>query len=97
MSYLKRSSPDQFNMFNCRLQGETFRTTSCNEFILKNEFKEVGLLSRNEFAHGLLYGYWDRHTDEMNIYLGDEKNKKFIRWSKDGRLDIFCENLKKFS
>jgi Ca2+-binding EF-hand superfamily protein len=92
----KRKDPKLFSMYTCQMPTELnkgYRTTSCNDFILKNYKKADGFVDKDEFRAGILLGYWDRQTDTSKIYTDDTKNLKKLRWGVDGAKDIVCENV----
>jgi Ca2+-binding EF-hand superfamily protein len=96
-SFLRRNNPTFYNMFECKLGDSLYRTSACNDLILKNFKKKQGYLTKSEFRTGILLGYWDRQTHRRGVYSGDEKNLKNTRWSRGGLVDIFCESLHKFN
>jgi hypothetical protein len=95
LSYIKRDNPEIFNMYKCNINGAKLRTPTCNALMLKNSENKMGHLNKQEFAKGILLGFWDRQTDRNGIYKGDELNNKHSRWGKNGTIDNFCETLKK--
>jgi len=83
-----------YSMYLCRMPtvlNNNFRTTSCNDFILKNFKEKDGFLNKQEFRIGMLLGYWDRHTDINKVYTDDSKNLKGVRWANNGWKDIACD------
>lgn len=91
--FLKRSRGDVFNMYSCKLENGSYRTSAVNDFLLKAHRAIDGRLNKEEFRYGVLVGYWDRHTDSMKIYQEDTKNLKNTRWSADGVRDVVCDRI----
>jgi len=94
--YLRRSQPSLYNMFNCimpNVLNKGYRTTSPNDFILKNSVVADGFVNLNEFRKGILYGYWDRYTDTRAILADESKSLKNFRWGNNGATDIVCNNI----
>ena len=73
--------------------NKDYRTTSTNDFVLKNSRKKDGFLDIEEFRTGVLLGYWDRQTDSRTIYMDDTKNMKSLRWAAGGAQDIVCRDV----
>jgi Ca2+-binding EF-hand superfamily protein len=92
---LKRSTIN-FSMYICQMPSvlnKDYRTTSTNDFVLKNSRKKDGFLDIEEFRTGVLLGYWDRQTDSRTIYMDDTKNMKSLRWAAGGAQDIVCRDV----
>ena len=92
---LKRSSKG-YNMYQCLMPtilNKDYRTTSTNDFVLKNYKKADGFVNIDEFRTGILLGYWDRQTDSTKVYTDDTKNSKVSRWGGDGSKDIVCDSI----
>ena len=85
-----------FSLFTCVMPNGDQRTSSINDFILKNGKIVEGFISKDEFVAGILLGYWDRQISGNKIYSGDEINKKFVRWEEDKITDKECELIKSF-
>lgn len=80
--------------FECQLNNEGYRTSSCNDFIIKAKKTMDGYVNKSEFRLGILTGYWMRHVDDHRIYTSDEKNMKDLRWDKERAHDLVCDKLK---
>jgi hypothetical protein len=83
---LKRSSP-QFNIFALGLDAG-IRTSSVNDFVLKNMNSANGVLNKVEFRNAVLFAIWDRQTDFTKIVEDDSKTLKELRWKDDNMVDI---------
>jgi hypothetical protein len=94
LSKLKRSVPNAFNFYLCNYQDGHYRTSACNDFIIKGKHSVDGYVTKSEFALAILQGYWSRQVDEYKIYGNDDYNMKKLRWNDDGSVDKICENLK---
>ena len=68
----------------------TIRTAVVNDFLLKNSYSTRGLLTKKEFRHGILLGFWDRQTSDTNIVNDDSRNLKSLRWSEDEVVDTLA-------
>lgn len=90
---LKRTNPAKANIFQCLLNNKKYRTTSMNDFILKNMWDNDGYVSKNEFRVGILLGYWDRQTDPEKIYTDDTRTFKTLRWGPTGEADVVCSRI----
>jgi len=90
---LKRANTAKANIYQCTLKNKKFRTTSMNDFILKNMWDNDGFVSKNEFRVGILLGYWDRQTDPDKIYPDDTRTFKKLRWGDSGEQDIVCGRI----
>ena len=66
-----------------------FRTTSVNDFVLKNHKGFSGVLNRQQWRIGILLGIWDRQTDMKKITFDDSLNLKKVRWGKMLNIDVF--------
>lgn len=96
LKYLNKKDKTKYNMFNCKVDNVFYRSTSCNDLILKNKNKIQGYLSKLEFRSAILLGYWDRMTNKTNYFCNDQINDKNVRWSEDGKRDLFCEKINMF-
>jgi hypothetical protein len=94
---LKRA--EGWDIYQCALPNSInsqVRTTSMNDFILKNYKKANGYVNLDEWRRGFILGYNDRNVNDSVIYDKDDtKNKKEQRWSTDGKTDLQCEKIKK--
>lgn len=93
---LKRSDPKKYDIWACKLPNafqKYFRTTSINDFILKNNEKKNGFVTLPEFRQGILLGYWDRYTTIDKVVDDESKSLKSKRWLKDGLEDKQCKQL----
>jgi hypothetical protein len=87
------------NMYNiydsmCKVNGQDYRTSAVNEFVLKAQRSLPGKLTKQEFRLGILTGFWYRQVDaDKGILQGDEINGKSRRWSRNGR-DRECSIIK---
>jgi len=86
-----------YNMYDCKFPGGDHRTSAANDFVLKNTEEFDGYVSMDEFAKGILLGFWDRQVVNDKIFEGDEKNMKNIRWEDDKVTDKECKRIKAFS
>jgi len=75
--------------------NESIRTSSINDFILKNTKQKDGKLSKREFRIGILLGYWDRQTDKTKVLEGDNRSLKGLRWKDADMIDIAMYNYNK--
>jgi Ca2+-binding EF-hand superfamily protein len=92
---LKRSTSN-YSMYICQMPSvlnKDYRTTSTNDFVLKNSRKKDGFLELDEFRTGVLLGYWGRQTDSQTIYTDDTKNMKALRWGSGGAQDLVCRDV----
>ena len=64
-----------------------------SDFVLKNHKAAEGFVNLDEFRMGVLLGFWDRQTDSVKIYKGDEKTLKNKRWLNEGLEDIECNRI----
>jgi len=93
LKHLKRGSNSNFySLYTCPVP-DNLRTDAVNDFVLKINADSVGTVNETEFKLGILLGYWNRQTDEGQIYLANEKNRKNQRWTPEG-VDIVCEKIK---
>lgn len=90
---------NQYNIFVCDAFPENpdiyYRSSSVNDFILKNEASFKGRVSFTEFVKGFLLGFWDRQVSSTKIDISDIQNMKNLRWSPDGSKDLGCQEIKK--
>lgn len=87
--------PNQFNIYNCDINGSKIRTTAINDFVLKSETsRNPGKLDKTEWRYGILLGYWTRQIDKSTLLIDDSKNMKPLRWRNNGAFDIDCLNIK---
>lgn len=91
-----KKEDQNFSLFTCVMPNGDQRTSSINDFILKNGKVVEGFISKDEFVAGILLGYWDRQISGNKIFDGDEINKKFVRWEEDKVTDKECELIKSF-
>jgi len=93
---LKRTDPQNYNMYNCSLSSGAYRTTAVNDFVIKAQKSVEGKLTKEEFRLGILIGYWDRHLSDTIVFLNDGKTAKDShRWqSADKTKDTVCEKIK---
>ncbi len=92
---LKRNAQG-YSMYQCQMPtvlNKDYRTTSTNDFVLKNYRRADGFVNIDEFRTGILLGYWDRQTDSNKIYTDDSKNLKTARWGSGGSQDIVCSSI----
>jgi hypothetical protein len=73
-----------------------YRSTSCNDLILKNAKEKQGYLNKKEFSLGILLGFWDRQVGKTHFLKDNQRNDKNSRWSPNGKIDLFCEKMKKY-
>jgi hypothetical protein len=85
---------EKFNIFSFG-NDESIRTSSINDFILKNSKIRDGFITRNEFRIGLLLGFWDRQTEFTKILTDDSRTLKKLRWQEDEMIDIALYNYTK--
>ena len=78
LQHLKRPTR-WWNYFTLAPQAK-IRTHVTNDFVLKNMSLINGNLTKEEFRRGILYGFWDRQTDDLKILDDDSKNLKILRW-----------------
>lgn len=90
---LKRNTP-KYNMFALSKQGY-IRTSSVNDFILSNMNTQNGLLNKNEFRIGILFGFWNRQTNHAKVIDGDERTLEELRWTDDDMVDFKLEDYLK--
>jgi hypothetical protein len=90
---LKRDPVKGFDIFKCHLESGKYRTSAINDFILKAHKIVDGKITKEEFRHGILMGYWDRQTDETEVFSTDAKNLKMFRWDQTGETDIVCTKI----
>lgn len=83
---MKRSSA-QFNIFALG-NDAGIRTASVNDFILMNMSARNGVMNKIEFRNALLFGLWNRQTDEKKILDDDSRTLKSLRWKDDMTVDI---------
>lgn len=91
---LKRSDPMQYNIYNCKIDGELYHSGSFNDFILKTGEAHKGYVNKEEFRWGILLGYWLRQSSETKIYSDNTVNLKAVRWGPDRKRDLKCEEAK---
>jgi hypothetical protein len=82
-----------FDIFKCSLESGKYRTAAINDFVLKAHKLVNGKVTKEEFRHGILLGFWDRQTDDTHVYMDDGKNLKSLRWGSNGEIDIMCEKI----
>lgn len=92
---LNRPDFKKFNIYRCVINGKKYRTSSVNDFVLKNMKTFEGYLNRQEFRLGILLGYWDRQMDTEKTFCDDCHNLKFSRWSRGGYEDKVCLRILK--
>jgi hypothetical protein len=88
---IKRNT-EKFNIFAFG-NDESIRTSSINDFILKNSKIRDGFITKNEFRIGLLLGFWDRQTEFTKILTNDSRALKKLRWQEDEMIDIALYNF----
>lgn len=93
MKYLNRKNPKIFDIYNCKIKHERFRTSSVNDFILKINKKQFGFVTRKEFKLGVLIALWDRYTTELGFDENIEKTRKEERWGGNGEKDSICDKI----
>lgn len=86
--YLNRNC-SKYDIYKCSI--EDYRTSSVNDFILKSGNK--GTMTKKEFIRGILLGYWNRHTDYMNVVTGNRLTGKEKRWIDNGETDYICKRI----
>jgi hypothetical protein len=91
---LRRTKTNAFNFYLCDYQNGMYRTSSCNDFIIKARHSMDGYISKSEFVISILQGYWSRHVDKYAIHMNDDLNLKKLRWNEDGSVDKVCNLLK---
>jgi len=89
--HLRKSN--KYNIYGCLLTNKKYRTSAMNDFVLKNMHLNEGYVSKEEFAKGILLGYWDRQTSPERIFTNDAKTFKSLRWDRKGMIDIVCRRL----
>jgi hypothetical protein len=82
---------DKYNIFGIR-NSDSIRTNAINDFVIKNGIASDGMLSKDEFRSGILYGLWDRQTRENSIVIDDSRNLKYLRWTEGGMTDTAAFN-----
>jgi hypothetical protein len=92
---LKRKQPQQYNMYSCKLNSGSYRTTAVNDFVLKSQKSIDGKLTKEEFRLGVLIGYWYRETKPDVALITpsqiiEEKDTK--RWDGNTK-DIVCNKV----
>lgn len=93
---LKRNNVNAYNMYTCQMPSalnKGFRTTSPNDFVLKNTKQADGFVNQNEFRSGILLGYWNRQVSTSQIFTDDTMNLKSSRWGSAGSVDTVCQNI----
>lgn len=93
---LKRKDATKFSMYTCQMPtmfNKGYRTTACNDFVLKNYHKADGFLNHDEFRVAILLGYWDRHSDMNKVIPDESKSLKNVRWGQGGVKDTVCEAI----
>lgn len=83
---LKRKT-NKYNIFSLN-NKESIRTTSINDFVIKNGGSGSGGVNQDNFRMGLLLGFWDRQTKDTGIIKDDSRNLKQLRWKDNGMVDI---------
>jgi Ca2+-binding EF-hand superfamily protein len=94
---IKRSS-NNCDIYACQmpsLLNKGYRTTACNDLILRNYEKVRGLLNHNEFYSGILLGFWDRQVDNSGVKDDNSMTGISDRWSSDYKKDIICNKVLK--
>ena len=91
LKLLKRPS-NKADIYVCSLNNKKYRTTSMNDFVLKNMWDNDGFVSKNEFRVGILLGYWDRQTSPEKIITNDDRTFKNLRWD-SSNADIVCNRV----
>lgn len=89
----------RFDIFNCDAGKDNefidLRSSSVNDFFLKNSYTVKGKLSLMEFRKGILAAFINRQVNDSLITDDDSINGKFSRWQDNGLVDIGCLKLKK--
>jgi len=94
MGNLKRTILNKYNMYACKLDNGNYRTSAVNDFVLKGiDNKGDGKMTKEQFRMAVLMGYWDRQTDNSQIFLNDARNLKATRWSEAGVVDTMCTRI----
>ena len=91
MSLKKKTN--NYNIYNCKIKGKYYRTSSMNDIIIKNFRNFYGYLTKEEFRAAILLGYWDRQTSSDQILLDDSRNFKKLRWDSTGATDYVCQRI----
>jgi hypothetical protein len=94
---LKKLQRPNNNICNIYHKGiyNKFRTTSVNDFVLKNQIGFSGVLNLEQWRIGLLLGIWDRQSNMKKIIFDDSLNLKKIRWGKLLNIDVYLNKKNK--
>lgn len=95
--------PMNFDIYKCDAKSgdseSDYRTSSVNDFVLKNMKSTEAYLTKAEFFKGILKGFWDRQVTARGIIDADEINGKYIRWGgfgpNFGEIDTECQQIKR--
>jgi len=97
MKNLKRPNAKYDIYGKCDAETGSYRTTTINDFVLKNMKKKGGALYIEEFVSGVLLGFWARQTDKKMVYKDDSRSLIDSRWKQDGMLDSVCQQINVFT
>jgi len=86
LKLLKRPN-GTYNMF-VLAQDAPIRTSSVNDFILKNMRIKNGQITKTEFRNAVIFGLWDRQTNFYKIIEDESRTLKDLRWKDDENVDI---------
>lgn len=67
--------------------NDNIRTSSVNDFIIKNGYTVDGAVTKDEFISGILLGFWNRVIEDNTIVENDSKSMKTLRWTGNGLID----------
>ena len=93
LKFLNKKNPKAYDIYNCKVRQDRYRTTSINDFILKANKKVLGFVNRKEFKLNVLIAFWDRYATPMGIDEAKEKLRKEKRWGANGEKDNVCEKI----
>lgn len=76
---LKRSENAGYNIFT--MKDKDLRTSTCNDFVLKNSRKFDGHVINSEFSTGILLAMAQRHVNILDVTTDDTIAMKKKRWA----------------
>ncbi len=91
--YLKRKNQKAYDIYNCKIRDNRYRTSAVNDFILKGNRKILGYINRKEFRLNVLMAFWDRYASPMGVDEAKENLMKEKRWGANRENDNVCEKI----
>lgn len=91
--FLNKKNPKAYDIYNCKIRDDRYRTSSVNDFILKSGKKMLGFVNRKEFRLYVLIAFWDRYASPMGVDEAKEKVRKEKRWGANGEKDNVCDKI----